>query len=87
MAHSNDPERAIRAAQDIHDAMPQLGKKLELGLASHIGIASGYRLIKLLAQHRCRRCGDTQPVAAQLQAFNVVLPEPRPARPNGDGFE
>lgn len=41
VAHSNDPERAIRAALEIHRTMPELSKTLEQGLSVHIGIASG----------------------------------------------
>ena len=41
VAHGNDPERAVRAALDIHGAMPELGESLGRRLAVHIGIASG----------------------------------------------
>ena len=41
IAHGNDPERAIRAALDIHDAMPDLSRALDRQIAVHIGIASG----------------------------------------------
>ena len=41
IAHGNDPERAIRAALDIHAAMPALSKALEHEITVHIGIASG----------------------------------------------
>ena len=41
LAHSNDPERAARAALAIRDAVPALGRELGRGLAVHVGIASG----------------------------------------------
>jgi class 3 adenylate cyclase/tetratricopeptide (TPR) repeat protein len=41
IAHTNDPERAIRAAAAIHAAMPKLAEELGLSLQAHIGIASG----------------------------------------------
>ena len=41
VAHGNDPERAVRAAGDIHEAMGKLGDELELPLQAHIGVASG----------------------------------------------
>ncbi len=41
IAHGNDPERAIRAALDIHQAMPGLGEAVGRQIAVHIGIASG----------------------------------------------
>ncbi len=41
IAHGNDPERAIRAALDIHAAMPDLSVTLEHEITVHIGIASG----------------------------------------------
>lgn len=41
VAHTNDPERAIRAASDIHGAMGCIGKELGKELNAHIGIASG----------------------------------------------
>lgn len=41
VAHGNDPERAIRAALDIHAAMPGLSKLLDREITVHIGVASG----------------------------------------------
>ncbi|WP_170576172.1 adenylate/guanylate cyclase domain-containing protein [Ruegeria atlantica] len=41
IAHSDDPERALRAASEIHDAMRDLSDRLGLNLSAHIGIASG----------------------------------------------
>lgn len=41
VAHSNDPERALRAALAIHEAMPRLGEEVGHPLSVHAGIASG----------------------------------------------
>ncbi|MEX2276169.1 MAG: adenylate/guanylate cyclase domain-containing protein [Cucumibacter sp.] len=41
IAHSDDPQRAVRAATDIHDAIRILSEELGRPLAMHIGIASG----------------------------------------------
>lgn len=40
-AHTDDPERAVRAALDIHQAMAVLSHTLSRDLTAHIGIASG----------------------------------------------
>lgn len=41
VAHTNDPERAVRAACDIHAAMEALSTERGQALRVHIGIASG----------------------------------------------
>ena len=41
VAHGNDPERAVRAALDIHAAMPGLSVELGHPLKVHLGIALG----------------------------------------------
>jgi len=41
VAHSDDPERALRAALDIHGAMAELTAEFGRDLRAHIGIASG----------------------------------------------
>ena len=41
IAHSNDPERALRAAAEIHTEMHELTARLGTDLTAHIGIASG----------------------------------------------
>ena len=41
VAHGNDPERAVRAALDIHTKLRELSAELEVPLQAHIGIASG----------------------------------------------
>ncbi len=41
VAHSNDPERAARAALQIQAAMPEISKRAGRALHVHIGIANG----------------------------------------------
>ncbi|HET6519931.1 MAG TPA: adenylate/guanylate cyclase domain-containing protein, partial [Geminicoccaceae bacterium] len=41
VAHGNDPERAVRAALAIRDAMPALAERLGRSIGVHIGVASG----------------------------------------------
>ena len=41
LAHDNDPERAVRAALDIHNKLLELSAELDVSLKAHIGIASG----------------------------------------------
>ncbi len=41
IAHSDDPQRAVRAAADIHDAVRRLSREMNRPLAMHVGIAAG----------------------------------------------
>ena len=41
LAHDDDPERAVRAALDIHTKLRELSAELDVPLKAHIGIASG----------------------------------------------
>lgn len=41
VAHDNDPERAVRAATDIHESMKKLSSDVGIDLSVHIGIACG----------------------------------------------
>ncbi|UWR02374.1 AAA family ATPase [Ruegeria conchae] len=41
IAHTDDPERAVRAALDIHRAMGELSHSIGRELSAHVGIASG----------------------------------------------
>ncbi len=41
LAHANDPERAVRAALDIHRRLARLGEEVGQPLTAHIGVASG----------------------------------------------
>ena len=42
VAHGNDPERALRAAEAIHGLMPALGGEIGRALSVHIGAAFGH---------------------------------------------
>ena len=69
VAHGNDPERAVRAAADIHAAMDSLSRDLELALEVHIGIASGQVVASGLGSGRHREytvLGDSVNLAARL---------------------
>ncbi len=41
VSHGNDPERAVRAALGIHEAMQRLSADLGRSISVHIGVASG----------------------------------------------
>ena len=41
VSHGNDPERAVRAAVAIHDAMPAVSQTVSRQVQVHIGVASG----------------------------------------------
>ena len=41
IAHTDDPQRAVRAASEIHQSMNNLSQEVGHNLAAHIGIASG----------------------------------------------
>ncbi len=40
-AHSNDPQRAVRAALEIHKVMASLSEEFRRPLTAHVGVASG----------------------------------------------
>lgn len=70
IAHTNDPERAVRAALDIHAAMPRLGEELGRALTVHIGIASGQVVASGTGSdaHRAYTVtGDSVNLASRLQ--------------------
>jgi class 3 adenylate cyclase/tetratricopeptide (TPR) repeat protein len=52
VAHGNDPERAVRAAIAIRDAMAELSRETGCALSTHIGIASGQVVASRSAGHR-----------------------------------
>jgi class 3 adenylate cyclase len=69
VAHTNDPERAVRAALDIHDAMKSLGAEWERNLSAHIGIASGQVVASGTGSDAHREytvTGDTVNLASRL---------------------
>ncbi len=77
VAHGNDPERAVRAALAIQDAMPDLSRELGLDLKVHIGIASGQVVASGGAGHRTYSItGDSVNLASRLTdaaAAGIIL--------------
>jgi class 3 adenylate cyclase/tetratricopeptide (TPR) repeat protein len=70
VAHTDDPERAVRAALDIHAAMRDLSAELERPLTAHIGIASGQVVASGTGSEAHREytvTGDTVNLASRLQ--------------------
>jgi class 3 adenylate cyclase/tetratricopeptide (TPR) repeat protein len=70
VAHADDPERAIRAAFDIHAAVSRLGGELGRALAAHIGIASGQVVASGTGSDTHREytvIGDSVNLASRLQ--------------------
>jgi class 3 adenylate cyclase/tetratricopeptide (TPR) repeat protein len=70
VAHTDDPERAVRAAIDIHAAMTDLSAELERKLTVHIGIASGQVVASGTGSEAHREytvTGDTVNLASRLQ--------------------
>jgi class 3 adenylate cyclase len=69
VAHSDDPERAIRAALEIHRTMPELVKTLGQRLTVHIGIASGQVVASdtgSAAHHEYTVTGESVNLASRL---------------------
>jgi class 3 adenylate cyclase/tetratricopeptide (TPR) repeat protein len=67
VAHDNDPERAVRTALALRDAVPELGRELGHDLAVHIGIASGQVVASGGRGHRTYGItGDSVNLASRL---------------------
>jgi class 3 adenylate cyclase/tetratricopeptide (TPR) repeat protein len=69
VAHTDDPERAVRAATEIHQAMPGLSEELGRELTAHIGIASGQVVASGTGSDAHREytvTGDTVNLASRL---------------------
>ena len=67
VAHGNDPERAVRAALAIQDAMPELSREFGCELNVHVGIASGQVVASRGAGHKTYSItGDSVNLAARL---------------------
>ena len=69
VAHTDDPERAVRAACDIHAAMADLSDELGQDLEAHIGIASGQVVASGTGSDAYREytvTGDTVNLASRL---------------------
>ena len=70
VAHGNDPERAVRAACDIHQAMQALSQDAGRELKVHIGIASGQVVASGTGSDAHREytvTGDSVNLASRLQ--------------------
>ncbi len=70
LAHADDPERAVRAALDIHAAVSRLGSELGRNLAVHVGIASGQVVASGTGSETHREytvTGDSVNLASRLQ--------------------
>jgi class 3 adenylate cyclase/tetratricopeptide (TPR) repeat protein len=67
VAHGNDPERAVRAALAIRDAMPELSREVGHELRTHIGIASGQVVASRGAGHKAYSItGESVNLASRL---------------------
>lgn len=69
VAHGNEPERAVRAALDIHAGLSRLSQEMGRDLAVHIGIASGEVVAAdtgSAAHHEYTVTGDAVNLAARL---------------------
>src|SRR5262249_18812489 len=72
VAHGNDPERAVRAALEMHTSAAQLSALDGRPLAMHIAIASGEVVAAVLsggATPKYAVTGDTVNMAARLNAL------------------
>jgi class 3 adenylate cyclase/tetratricopeptide (TPR) repeat protein len=81
VAHGNDPERAVRAALAIRDAMPELSRAVGRELAMHVGIASGQVVASRGAGHKTYSItGDSVNLASRLTdqaaAGTILVSEP-----------
>ncbi len=69
VAHTDDPQRAVRAAAEIHHAMIGLSDEMGRDLAAHIGIASGQVVASGTGSDAHREytvTGDTVNLASRL---------------------
>jgi class 3 adenylate cyclase/tetratricopeptide (TPR) repeat protein len=70
MAHHNDPERAVRAARDMHVSVQELSRAIDRDLQAHIGIASGQVIAGGTGSDAYREytvTGETVNLASRLQ--------------------
>jgi class 3 adenylate cyclase/tetratricopeptide (TPR) repeat protein len=69
VAHDNDPERAVRAAMDIHAALKVLSVEIGKPVKAHVGIASGQVVASNIggaAHSEYTVLGDSVNLAARL---------------------
>ncbi|HEY3518507.1 MAG TPA: adenylate/guanylate cyclase domain-containing protein [Gammaproteobacteria bacterium] len=69
IAHTDDPERAVRAAVAIRAAMPELGRSVGKTLEVHIGVAMGQVIASTIGTDHHRQyaiTGDSVNLAARL---------------------
>ena len=66
-SHEDDPERAVRAALELADAVANYGRSAGVELAVHLGVASG-AVAAVEVAHEGLIIGDTVNLAARIQA-------------------
>jgi class 3 adenylate cyclase/tetratricopeptide (TPR) repeat protein len=90
VAHGNDPERAVRAALAIREALPALSREFGRGVSVHIGIASGQVVAAATGNDAGRELtGDSVNLAARLTdraGSNEILISDAVRRRLPDGF-
>ena len=68
VAHEDDPERAVRAALDLVDAIPVLGRSHAVALQLRAGVLTGEAAVALGVSNEGMVTGDMVNTAARLQA-------------------
>src|SRR5262249_8119794 len=71
-AHTDDPERAVRAALEIHPAIQSLGDKADRNLKVHLGLASGQVVASKTGSRERQEytvTGDSVNLASRLTAM------------------
>jgi class 3 adenylate cyclase len=71
-AHTDDPERAVRAALDIHSAIQRLSDKVGRSLKVHLGLASGQVVASKTGSRERQEytvTGDSVNLASRLTAM------------------
>ena len=68
IAHEDDAERAVRAALDLVEAVPALGKEAQLELRVRAGVLTGEAAVTLGATNQGMVAGDLVNTASRLQS-------------------
>lgn len=71
-AHGDDPERAIRAALEINDAVQAIGRRMDLDLRMHSGIAHGevvFEVLGSVGRPNFNTVGEAVNLASRLQGI------------------